>query len=126
MWHFKQVKSDHIKKAVNIFDLVSALNCLDANDQVSIFNSTIMNIVTDFIPNEAITCDDRDPLWMNSFIKNLSTRRLFVQSNLSIADMLYNGHLVIADTVLRNRPNRCQTLIEKPLYSGHFYSGHLL
>ena len=32
--------------------------------------------------------------------------------------MLYNGHLVIADTFLRNRPNHGQTLIEKPLYSG--------
>ena len=40
--------------------------------------------------------------------------------------MLYNGHLVIAETLLRNRPNHGQTLIEKPLYNGHFYSGHIL
>ena len=40
--------------------------------------------------------------------------------------MLYNGHLVIADTFLRNRPNHGQTLIEKPLSSGHFYSGHFV
>ena len=44
----------------------------------------------------------------------------------SIADMLYNGRLVIADTVLRNPSNHGQTLIEKPLYTGHLYSGHLL
>ena len=37
--------------------------------------------------------------------------------------MLYNGHLAIADTFSMNRPNHGQTLIEKPLYSGHFYSG---
>ena len=30
-----------------------------------------MNIVSNFIPNETITCDDRDPPWMNSFIKSL-------------------------------------------------------
>ena len=47
-----------------------------------------------------------------------------IQSNLSIADMLYNGHLVMADTFLRNRSNHGQTLVEKPLYSGYFYSGH--
>ena len=35
------------------------------------FNSTIMNTVTNFIPNETITCDDRDPPWMNSFMKKL-------------------------------------------------------
>ena len=40
--------------------------------------------------------------------------------------MLYNGHVVIVETFLRNRPNHGQILIEKPLNSGHFYSGHLL
>ena len=39
--------------------------------------------------------------------------------------MLYNGHLVMADTFLRNRPNHGQTLIENPLYKEHFYSRHL-
>ena len=38
--------------------------------------------------------------------------------------MLYNGHLVIADTFLRKRSDQGQTLREKPLYCGHFYSGH--
>ena len=95
MWHFKQVKSDHIKKAVNIFDLVSALNCLDANDQVSIFNSTIMNIVTDFIPNETITCDDRDPLWMNSFIKNLiRDNDSFNKKIVRTIKPIYSGHAI--------------------------------
>ena len=50
----------------------------------------------------------------------------YLQSNLFIADMLYNEHLVIADPFPRNRPNHAQTLIEKPLYSGHFYSKYLL
>ena len=47
------------------------LNYIDANDQVPVFNSTILNIVSSFIPNETITCDHRDPPWMNSFMKNL-------------------------------------------------------
>ena len=51
-----------------------------------------------------------------------------MQSNLSITDMLYNRHLVIADTFLRDRPNRRQTPFEKTLYDRHFtedicYSG---
>ena len=44
------------------FGWESALNNLDANDQVSVFNLTIMNIVTNIvIPNEIVTCDDQDP-----------------------------------------------------------------
>ena len=70
-WHFKYASSDHIKRAIDIFDWEFALNCIDANDQVSVFYSIILNIVSNFIPNETITCDDRDPPWMNSFIKDL-------------------------------------------------------
>ena len=32
---------------------------------------TILNIVSNLIPNETVTCNDRDPPWMSSFIKNL-------------------------------------------------------
>ena len=53
------MQTDHIKRAIYIFGWESALNYFDANDQVSVFNLTIMNIVTSFIPNETITCDDR-------------------------------------------------------------------
>ena len=61
VWYFKHANSDRIKRAIDIFDWESALNYLDANDQVSVFNSTILNIVSNFIPNETMTCDDRDP-----------------------------------------------------------------
>ena len=52
--------------------------------------------------------------------------KMLLQSNLPIADMLYNGHLVIVNTFLRNRLNHGQTLVEKPLYSGQFYSRNVL
>ena len=60
------------------------------------------------------------------FLTNSAFRWKLVQSNLSIADMLHSRHLVIADTFLRNWQNHVQTLIEKPLYSEHFYSRRLL
>ena len=71
MWHFSQANSDHIKKAVDLFDWESALIDLDVNEQVSVFNDTITNIMPHFVPNEIIICDDRDPPWMNRHIKNL-------------------------------------------------------
>ena len=43
-----------------------------------------------------------------------------VQWNLFIADILYSGHLSTVDTFLRNGWNPCETLITKPLCSGHF------
>ena len=71
VWHFFWANSDHIKKAINLFDWESSLNNLNVNKQASVFNETIMNIMSNFVPNELITCDDRDPPWKNRYIKNL-------------------------------------------------------
>ena len=58
VWHFSRANSDHIKKAINLFDWESSLNNLDVNEQVSVFNETIMNIMSNFVPNDLITCHD--------------------------------------------------------------------
>ena len=50
----------------------------------------------------------------NAFLCNFSGR-LLLHSNLPIAGMLYNGHLVIVDIFLRNRPNH-----------GYYYYYYLL
>ena len=41
------------------------------NQKVHLFNQTINNILCNFIPHETVTCDDRDPTWINSKIKDL-------------------------------------------------------
>ena len=38
---------------------------------VFLFNKTIKNIFSNFIPHETVTCDDRDPPWINNNIKQL-------------------------------------------------------
>ena len=38
---------------------------------VHLFNRTIENILRNFIPYETITCDNRDPPWINSSIRRL-------------------------------------------------------
>ena len=42
---------------------------LNINEMVSVFNTTIKNIMANFIPYETIICDDRDPPWINNKIK---------------------------------------------------------
>ena len=48
------------------------LNNLDVNEQVSVFEETIMNIMSDFVLNELITCNNQDPQSMNCYTKNLT------------------------------------------------------
>ena len=44
---------------------------MNVSDMVHLFNRTIKNILHDFIPHEIITCDDRDPSWIDNSIKRL-------------------------------------------------------
>ena len=39
------------------------------HEQVTIFNQTLMNIFSNYIPNKLITIDDKDPPWINESIK---------------------------------------------------------
>ena len=34
------------------------------------FNETILKIFRNYVPNKYITCDDKDPVWMNENIKS--------------------------------------------------------
>ena len=61
MLHFSQANSDRIKRAVDLFDWKSALINVDVNEQVPVFNDTITNYMSNFVPNEIIICDDCDP-----------------------------------------------------------------
>ena len=53
---------------------------------VFVFNTTIKNIFSNFIPHETVTCDERDPPWINNNIKQLiqiknDTYRVYIFSD---------------------------------------------
>ena len=52
--------------AINGFSWESSFANLDINDKGYLFNKTTKNILSNFIPHEFITFDDRDPPWINS------------------------------------------------------------
>ena len=60
-----------IERAIKDFDWENKLSLIDINDQVVLFNETIVNIISNFIPNETMTLDDRDPPCFNKNIKNM-------------------------------------------------------
>ena len=37
---------------------------------MNLLNDIILNVFTNFVPNKVITCDDRDPPWINDNVKN--------------------------------------------------------
>ena len=46
-------------------------NFVQRYKRIKIFTKTIFNIMSNFIPNEIVTTDDRDPPWINVKIKSL-------------------------------------------------------
>ena len=42
----------------------------NVHEQVSSFNTILMDIFSNYIPNKYITVDDKDPPWMMEAIKN--------------------------------------------------------
>ena len=41
-------------------------------EKKNFFNKTILNTLSNFIPDEILTCDDKDPPWFNKKIKGIN------------------------------------------------------
>ena len=41
------------------------------NEKVDVFNSTVLNILSNFIPQEFVVCDNKDTSWFNKKIRAL-------------------------------------------------------
>ena len=54
----------------------------NVHEQVSIFNNTLKNIFSNYIPNKYKTINDRDLQWMNEKIKNkIKLKKSLYKSN---------------------------------------------
>ena len=71
IWHYKQANSELVRRAISSFKCDRTFLNTNVNEKVSIFTSTVMNILSNFIPHETIACDDKDPAWFNKAIKFL-------------------------------------------------------
>ena len=71
IWHYKQANTELRRRAVTDFNWDRAFLNTNVNEKVSIFSSTILNILSNFIPLETIVFDDKDPPWFNRTIKSL-------------------------------------------------------
>ena len=72
VWDYGKAQADLINCAIDQFDFFLIKNI---NEQVILFNGTILNIFHNFIPNKMILCDDMDPPWMNEKIRHLINKK---------------------------------------------------
>ena len=75
IFHYSQANVEHIQQSINLFDWENVFLNTDVNAQVFIFSNTVLNILINYIPHETKICDDRDPPWMTTKIKELISQK---------------------------------------------------
>ena len=69
VWNFKKSNNDAVKGAIELVNWNFHLSHKNVHEQIVIFNQTLMNMFSNYIPNKLITVDDKDPPWMNEHVK---------------------------------------------------------
>ena len=69
VWNYAKANINEINKANSQFNWHGSFTNLPINEQVNLFNSTLMNIFSNFIPNKIVMYYDQDPPWFDEKIK---------------------------------------------------------
>ena len=70
VWDYKKANIDAINLTIKYFSWKNVFNGKDINSQMELFNETLMNIFSKFIPNKIKTFRGSGSPWMNDDIKN--------------------------------------------------------
>ena len=68
--NYKKVDVSNIQKALQLVNWDKLLDNKKVDSQVFLLNDIILNIFRNFVPNKYVTCNDKDPVWMNENIKS--------------------------------------------------------
>ena len=71
IWHYEKANVYHIRRSIDEFSWERCFANSSVNNKVHMFTKIIKNITPNYISDETITCDDRDPPWINKDIKQL-------------------------------------------------------
>ena len=85
VWDFSKAQFDLINKAIENFDWNKLFSGQDIHNQVNLFNTAILNIFRNFIPNKFILCEDKNTIppallhfpgpWVNEELRLLTKQK---------------------------------------------------
>ena len=86
IWYYQKANTDQIRKALKQFSWDRSFKNLSVNEMVFLFNRTIKNIFSNYIPHETIICEDRNSPWIKNRVKELiieqnNTFQCYLHSN---------------------------------------------
>ena len=80
VWNYAKANKDNISALQNV-DWHRLFANKTLHQQLNLLLNDILNVFTNFVPNKVITCDDRDPPWINDNIKNKIRRKNSMYKN---------------------------------------------
>ena len=87
IWDYGKAQFDLINKTIENFDWNKLFSGQNIHDQVNLFNTTILNIFRNFIPNKVILCDDKEPAWVNEEVRfSIKQKNLMFRIQRKISD----------------------------------------
>ena len=90
VWDYKKANIQLLNHTIETFNSEKLLENKNVNEQLHLFNKTMLNIFHNFIPNKNIICNDKDPIWFNNQIE-----RLIEKKNCLFKSCMAKGRLVV-------------------------------
>ena len=90
VWHFKEAKTNLIRRTLTHFNWERAFSNTNVYKKVCIFNKSVLNVLSNFVPYETILCDVKDSPWFNSRIKSLLPVKNKVSQTIERKKTLFN------------------------------------
>ena len=69
MWNYAKADKDKIHQSLTDIDWIPKFKNLSSNEMVQEFPSAVMGIMSCFIPNKMIICNDKDHPWITPVIE---------------------------------------------------------
>ena len=71
VWPYQNANNDLIQRSIFQFNWERAFSNKSVKKQISIFNETILNIMTNFIPHETKIFNNHEPTWISNKLKTM-------------------------------------------------------
>ena len=110
-----------IKKSIESVNWEVMFNNKQFHKQVSIFNEVLRNIFSNFTPNKLVTFDDRDPPWLNDFVKSKIKWKNQLHKIYTKNGYKYNDYVqlkeatVLVSQVIAKRKEDCHNVLASKL-----------
>ena len=81
VWHYGSANIDAIKRSLSLVNWEKRFHGKNVNEQVSLLNSSVLNVFENFVPNQTIRCNDKKPAWLTNEIKTALRKKNRVFKN---------------------------------------------